>query len=621
MSLLAAYAPGKINVAISGKSRLEVLGLLVHTDAAFAGQGVVAEVLQLSQLPSYSTNGTVHIVINNQIGFTTNPTEGRTSVYCTDVARAIGAPVLHVNANDVDAVVRTAAIAAEFRHRFKADIVIDLVCYRRLGHNEVDEPKFTQPLMYRAIELMKTVRDQYVDRLVSEGVVQAGEADELAAAQFQRFDSAYQTLNEYRPNWFGALSLGKSDTGIQEHDENSTGVDLDTLRAIGLALSIPPAGMACNDKVLKQLRERGDVIRSGNGITFPFAEALAFVSLSCEGRNVRFSGQDSPRGAFSQRHFCLIDQNTGANREHLAGLRPGQSRCQIIGSPLSEYSVLGFEYGYSVDSTGDLVVWEAQFGDFANVAQVIFDQFIASAQDKWLDTSALTVMLPHGLEGQGPDHSSGRIERFLQMCAGNNITVANCSSPANFFHLLRRQASASRRRPLIVFTNKSLLRHRAAASSLAEFGPGTHFRTVICSDVQSTEGVRRVLLCSGKIFFELAASIRDQERADVAVVRIEQLYPFPESALCQELSQYPHADIVWCQEEPENMGAWSFVDRKIEKILKQLGNASEWPRCFSRPANASTAIGTHHEHDADQRQLIDRAIGIPAQTDEIVSHE
>jgi 2-oxoglutarate dehydrogenase E1 component len=583
----------------------KVLGLLVHTDAAFAGQGVVGEVLQLSQVPSYSTGGTIHVVINNQVGFTTDPQNGRSSIYCADIARVVGAPVLHVNADDVDAVVRAAALAADYRQRFQADIVVDLVCYRRYGHNEIDEPTFTQPLMYRKIAEHPPVRETYVAQVVADGVLSQDQADAIARSYFGELDAAYASLDAYRPNRFEALD---SDVAPQAQDK-TTGLPLDRLRAIGDILSERPAGMAVNAKILKQLKGRDDAIRSGSGLSWALGEALAFATLACEGVDIRFSGQDTPRGAFSQRHFVLIDQETGVTHEPFSRLQAKQGRCEIIGSPLSEYSMLGFEYGYSMDAAEGFVVWEAQFGDFANVAQVIVDQFIASGQDKWFDTSSLAVMLPHGLEGQGPDHSSGRIERFLQMCAGDNMTVANCSTPANLFHLLRRQAHARPRKPLIVFTTKSLLRHRSAVSALVEFGSGTKFQPVIGAGEQA-KPVRRVVLCSGKIYYDLEARLAEAGATGVALVRLEQLYPFPEKALQEELSRFPGASVVWCQEEPENMGAWTYVDRRVEAILRKIGNASEWPRCIGRPANASTAIGTTDEHNADQAQLVAHAIGL-----------
>lgn len=586
-----------------------VLGLLIHTDAAFAGQGVVGEVLQLSQLPDYRTGGTIHFVINNQVGFTTDPKNGRSSVYCTDVARATGVPVLHVNADDVDAVVRTAHLAAHYRARFNADIVVDFVCYRRNGHNELDEPTFTQPVMYRTIAGHPIVHDVYIPRCIAAGVLSEVEAEEVARGCFENLDAAYGALDGYKPNRIetddGGVASAQAHTAADGEPE--TGLDLQKIAQIGRALSSPPPGITVNEKIAKQMAERGSALLGERGINWATGEALALASVAAEGTDVRFSGQDTPRGAFSQRHFVVVDQGSGAVGQSFDHIAEGQGRCRIVGSPLSEYSVLGFEYGYSMDAVRAFTIWEAQFGDFANVAQVIFDQFIASGEDKWLDSSALTVMLPHGLEGQGPDHSSGRIERFLQMCADGNMTVANCSTPANLFHLLRRQARARLRKPLIVFTTKSLLRHKAAISDVAAFGPGTHFEPVIFS--AGDQDVRRVILCSGKIAYDIDAALKAADRADVAVIRLEQLYPFPEKQLHAALMRFPRAAVIWCQEEPENMGPWSYVDRRIEQILRAIGNSSEWPNCISRPANASTAIGTNDEHIADQARLAVQAIG------------
>lgn len=590
-----------------------VLGLQFHTDAAFAGQGVVAEVLQLGQLPDYRIGGTIHFVINNQVGFTTDPTRGRTSIYCTDVARAIGAPVLHVNADDVDAVIRTAILAADYRDKFASDIVIDFVCYRRHGHNELDEPLFTQPLMYRRIATHPAVATQYIPRLVSDGILSQDEAEAAVRDYINELEAAYAALEGYRPNQVPVLDRPKRASALVSRtgsdDQLVTGLDLEILYKLGDALSAAPKGAAINDKIAKQLAERGAAIRSGHGINWATGEALALASLALEGVNVRFSGQDTPRGAFSQRHFVLIDQNNGKLWKPLAEIQKPQGRCEIIGSPLSEYSVLAFEYGYSMDSVDGFTMWEAQFGDFANVAQVIFDQFISSAEDKWLDTSGITVMLPHGLEGQGPDHSSGRIERFLQMCADGNMIVANCSTPANLFHLLRLQAYRRPRRPLILFTTKSLLRHRSAVSDLKSFGPDSSFKPVIAPVLDHPAAVSRVILCTGKFAYDLDARLQASGRKDVIVMRLEQLYPFPEKTLRAELTRYRNASVIWCQEEPENMGAWSYIDRKLERILKSVGNGCEWPHCISRPANASTAIGINDEHNADQERLVLKAVG------------
>lgn len=590
-----------------------VMCLQVHTDAAFAGQGVVGEVLQLSQLPDYHVGGTVHFVINNQVGFTTDPRNGRSSVYCTDVARIIGAPVLHVNADDVDAVIRAANLAADYRARFRADIVIDFVCYRRNGHNELDEPTFTQPAMYRQIVTHPTVAERYLPAVIAAGVLSQSEADAVAQRCFDDLDAAYSALRGYKPNQV-VVSIDRvakarlAATAGGAGGQPETGLPIESLQRLGEALAAIPSGASVSDKIVKQLAERKAAISSGHGINWATGEALALMSLASEGFNVRFSGQDTPRGAFSQRHFVLVDQASGEVWRPFARHGQDQGRCDIIGSPLAEYAVLAFEYGYSMDSVDGFTMWEAQFGDFANVAQVVFDQFISSGEAKWLDTSGLTVMLPHGLEGQGPDHSSGRIERFLQMCADNNMTVANCSTPANLFHLLRRQASRKPRKPLLVFTTKSLLRHRAAVSDLSAFGPGTHFLPVIDAAVQNPAEVSRVILCSGKIAYELEAALQADNRTDVAVVRLEQLYPFPEKALQAELARFPAASVVWCQEEPENMGAWNYLDRKIERVLRAVGNSCEWPHCISRPAGASTAIGTNDEHLIDQANLVASAI-------------
>jgi len=588
----------------------EVLCVQVHTDAAFAGQGLVVEVLQLSKLTHYATGGSVHVVINNQVGFTTDPINGRSSVFCTDVARTVGAPVLHVNGDDVDAVVRTAQIAAEYRKQFHSDIVVDIVCYRRRGHNEVDEPTFTQPDMYRKIAGHPPVRDIYLSRIAADGLITADRIEQHSRACYDRLDAAYQGIESYRPNriaWKSGPEIALPMATPLHPVMDETGVAPDRLKEIARALSRQPDGFAVNPKVLRQLAERLDSVETGDNIAWATGEALAFASLAMEGIDVRFGGQDSPRGAFSQRHFLLTDQNNGTVFNPFAALGANQGRCDIIGSPLSEYSVLGFEYGYSMDAPKSLVVWEAQFGDFANIAQAVIDQFVVSGEDKWAQNSAVTLMLPHGLEGQGPDHSSGRIERFLQMCAGDNITVANCSTPANLFHLLRRQARNPTRRPLVVFTPKSLLRHKGAVSKLSDFTTGSRFQPVIVPLTPPIR-VKRVVLCSGKIYYDLLAAAKEQ-RKTVAIIRLEQLYPFPREVVAQTLSRYPDAEVLWCQEEPANMGAWSYLDRRIEGVLHQIGHRCVWPNLVSRPENASTAIGTTAEHDADQLFLVREALG------------
>lgn len=585
-----------------------VMGVTVHTDAAFAGQGVVGEVLQLNRVPAYRAGGSIRLVINNQVGFTTEPMNGRSSTYCTDIAKAVGAPVLHVNGDDIDAVVRCGQMAAEYRHRFGGDIVVDLVCYRRRGHNEVDEPTFTQPQMYKRVAAQTPVRQSYVARLAKDGVLAEAEEKAISRAYFQHLDAAYEAIDSFKPNRAERMDGGSVPGPLKSpHSPPATGLARDRLVTIGLSLSRPPAGVNVNPKIVRQLGERETAIRTGEGIAWPFGEALAYASLACEGVEVRVSGQDTPRGAFSQRHFVLIDQDSGAACEPLNMIEKGQARCEIIGSPLAEYAVLGFEYGYSLDANEGLTVWEAQFGDFANVAQVVIDQFVASANDKWLEPSGLTLLLPHGLEGQGPDHSSGRIERFLQLCAGDNLRVATCTTPANFFHLLRSQAKDRPRRPLVAFTPKSLLRDKRVVSRLDDFVTGTAFKPVIGPETVF-EPTRRVVLCSGKIYYDLFEKLSEIERLDIAIVRLEQLYPFPEAALTRELARFPNAEVLWCQEEPQNMGAWSYLDRRIEKVLRDLGNGCQWPRVASRPENASTAIGTNAEHDADQKRLAETAL-------------
>ena len=592
--------------------RREALGLIVHTDAAFAAQGIVAEVAQLAALPHYATGGTIHVIINNQVGFTTDPADGRSSAYCSDLARVAGCPVFHVNGDDVDAVIRVGHLAAEYRQRFGGDAVIDLVCYRRRGHNEMDEPSFTQPLMAARIAAQPGTRRLYLDRLAAEGVLGAAEERSLAAAAQQALAEAYDAAQSYRLN--AAPEAGDAAHPERFAEETAgpaveTGLDLALLRRIGTAISTAPAGIALNPKVERVFAERLEMLAGERGVAWAFAEGLALASLAQEGTAIRFSGQDTPRGAFSQRHFAVHDPASGAAASIFGNLPAGSAPCAVFGSPLAEYATLGFEYGYSLEAARSLVLWEAQFGDFANVAQPVFDQFIASGEDKWLQRSSLVALLPHGLEGQGAEHSSGRIERFLQLCAAGNMMVANASTPASYFHLLRRQARG-RRRPLLVFTPKSLLRHRFAVSPLAEFGPGTGFRPVIGPPPGRH---RRLVLCSGKLYWELEAARQERRLEDVGLVRLEQLYPFPARELEAVIRAAPGAEVVWCQEEPRNMGAWDFLDRRIEAVLRAAGSRAPspapWPACISRPANPSPALGTERQHAADQDRLIQAALG------------
>ncbi len=597
-------------------ARRSVMAILMHGDAAFAGQGPVYETLVMSQLIGYRTGGTVHVVVNNQIGFTTVPAHAYSGLYCTDIAKAIQAPILHVNGDDPEAVVFCARMAAEYRMRFGSDIVLDIVCYRRHGHNETDEPAFTQPIMYRAIAQQKTTRTLYAERLAKENVVSADEAkaqwDEFAA----KLGAANKAAQSYKPNkadWLEGHWAGMSQADTEtEHTEEATGVGPTVLKQVGIALARTPEGFDINPKIARQLEAKRHMIESGEGIDWTTAEALAFGTLLLEGHRVRLSGEDSQRGTFSQRHAVLIDQANQNEYVPLNNITPEQAKLEIYNSLLSEAGVLGFEYGYSLADPRTLVLWEAQFGDFANGAQVIIDQFLASGETKWLRMSGLTLLLPHGYEGQGPEHSSGRPERYLQLCAERNMAVCNLTTPANYFHALRRQLKRNFRKPLVVFTPKSLLRHKLAVSPLHEMATGGAFRFVIpeIDLIAPAENVRRVVLCSGKVYYDLLAERRERNVNDVAILRIEQLYPFPEKTLERLLAPYRNAEVIWCQEEPENMGAWRFVDRRIETALGRLEGKAKRPRYAGRAAAASPATGSARTHATEQAALVADALGL-----------
>ena len=598
------------------KERRSVMGILLHGDAAFAGQGVVYETMAMSQLVGYRTGGTVHIVTNNQIGFTTVPAHAYSGLYCTDIAKAVQAPILHVNGDDPEAVVWAARLVAEFRMQFGADIVLDIVCYRRHGHNESDEPAFTQPVMYKRIREMKTTRTLYAERLAAEGTLPAAEAQAIQDRFNATLEEAFQAAQSFKPNkadwleghWAGLQA--KSGEGEQDH---ATAVGLDVLREVGAAISAVPADFNVNGKIARQMEAKKQAIETGEGIDWATGEALAFGTLLLEGHRVRLSGEDVQRGTFSHRHAVLVDQLTQGEHTPLNTIRPGkQAKFEAFNSLLSEFGVLGFDYGYSLADPSTLVLWEGQFGDFANGAQVIIDQFIASAETKWLRMSGLVMLLPHGFEGQGPEHSSARLERYLQLCAERNMRVCNFTTPANYFHALRRQLKANYRKPLVVMTPKSLLRHKLAVSSLAEFGPGSGFRHVLpeVDALVPDDQVRRVVLCSGKVYYDLLQERRDKGINDVAILRLEQLYPFPVKSLPPALAPYRNAEVVWCQEEPENMGAWTFVDRRIEKVLRALGGKAQRPVYVGREEAASPATGLAKVHQAEQDALVKQALGL-----------
>jgi 2-oxoglutarate dehydrogenase E1 component len=602
------------DIAGDTRGRHSVMGILMHGDAAFAGQGLVYETLAMSQLIGYRTGGTVHVVVNNQIGFTTVPAHAYSGLYCTDVAKSIQAPILHVNGDNPEAVVWCARMAADFRMTFGGDIVLDIVCYRRHGHNETDEPAFTQPVMYRAIRDRKTTRALYAEQLVAEGVTTADATkamwDDFAAT----LEGAYQAAHGFKPNkadWLEGYWSGLSvPDPAAEWTEGDTAVDPAALRQVGLALASVPEDFDVNPKIARQLEAKRAMIESGQGIDWATGEALGFGTLLLDGYRVRLSGEDCQRGTFSQRHAVLVDQTNQNEYVPLNNIETGQAKIEIYNSLLSEVGVLGFEYGYSLADPRSLVLWEAQFGDFANGAQVIIDQFIAGGETKWLRMSGLVMLLPHGHEGQGPEHSSARLERYLQLCAERNMVVANLSTPANYFHALRRQLKRNFRKPLVLMTPKSLLRHKLCVSALDEFGPGSRFLTVIpeTDTIAPPEQVKRVVLCSGKVYYDLLAQRREQGIGNVALVRLEQLYPFPKLSLPKTLAPYRNAEVVWCQEEPENMGAWRFADRRIEEVLGALGGAATRPRYVGRRAAASPATGLAKTHAAEQAALVTAAL-------------
>ncbi len=588
--------------------RGHVLPLLLHGDAAFAGQGVVAECFALMGLKGFRVGGTIHFIVNNQIGFTTDPRYSRSSPYPSDVALMVEAPIFHANGDDPEAVTFAAKVAAEFRQKFGKDVVIDMFCYRRFGHNEGDDPTFTQPIMYRKIKDLPSTREIYAGRLVAEGVVTAEQADSWVS-EFEAFlDKEFDSGKTYKANKADWLDGKWSHMGMPDVEERgSTAVPLERLREIGLKLTTIPERIDAHKTLRRVLEARHEAISTGHGLDWSTAESLAFGTLLDEGFPVRLSGQDSNRGTFSQRHADIVDQTTEERYTPLNHIRGGQAHFEGIDLALSEEAVLGFEYGYSLTDPNSLVMWEAQFGDFANGAQVVFDQFISSGERKWLRMSGLTVLLPHGYEGQGPEHSSARLERYLQLCAEDNLQVANCSTPANYFHILRRQLHRQFRKPLILMTPKSLLRHKKAVSSLAELAEGSSFHRVLWDDAQRGSGltsiklkgdddIRRVVLCSGKVYYDLLDEREKRGIDDVYLLRLEQFYPWPMKSLSSELARFKTAELVWCQEEPKNMGGWSFVDPWLELTLTKLKIKAKRARYVGRPASASTAAGLMSRH-------------------------
>ena len=606
---------------LNDTSRTKVLPILLHGDAAFAGQGVVAECFGLSGLVGHRTGGTMHIIVNNQIGFTTAPHFSRSSPYPTDIALMVEAPIFHVNGDDPEAVVHAAKVATEFRQKFHKDVVIDIFCYRRFGHNEGDEPMFTNPAMYKNIKTHKTTLQIYTERLVKDGLIPEGEIEDMKAAFQAHLNEEFETGKNFKPNKADWLDGRWShiDREGEEYTPGKTAITKKLLGEIGTALTRAPDGFDIHKTVARQLDNKAEMFKAGKGFDWATAEAIAFGSLLTEGYPVRLSGQDCTRGTFSQRHSAFVDQTTEERYYPLNHIKAGQSRYEVIDSMLSEYAVLGFEYGYSLAEPNALVMWEAQFGDFANGAQIMFDQFISSGESKWLRMSGLVCLLPHGFEGQGPEHSSARLERFLQMSAQDNWIVANCSTPSNYFHILRRQLHRTFRKPLILMTPKSLLRHPMAVSDADDFTTGSSFHRVLWDDAEkghsdtklvADKKIRRVVMCSGKVYYDLLAERDARGLDDVYILRLEQFYPFPAQSVVKELGRFKEAEVIWCQEEPKNQGAWTFVEPNIEWVLTRIGAKNQRPRYVGRHASASPATGLASRHKAEQDAIVNEALTV-----------
>ncbi len=620
-----------VNPVVIGKARAKqhqlgdterkhALPVLMHGDASFAGQGIVAECFALSGLKGHRAGGTIHFVINNQIGFTTSPHYARSSPYPSDVALMVQAPILHANGDDPEAVVHAARIATEFRQEFGKDVVVDMFCYRRFGHNEGDEPMFTQPRMYRKIKSHPTTMRLYADRLIKEGLITENELQQTINEFQKSLEKEFDTAESYKPNkadWLdGKWSGFKVASG--EDRRGKTGVPRDELVEVCQTLTTVPEGFKTHRTINRLLANKKKIIETGEGIDWATAEALAFGTLLNDGFPVRLSGQDSSRGTFTQRHAALIDQESEERFHPLNQIKSTKADFEVVDSFLSEEAVLGFEYGYSLAEPNSLVLWEAQFGDFANGAQVIIDQFIASGERKWLRMCGLVMLLPHGYEGQGPEHSSARLERYLQLCAEDNMQVANCTTPANYFHILRRQMLRNFRKPLIIMTPKSLLRHKKCVSTLDDLELNSSFHRVLWDGAELKKGssvklvkdakIKRVILCSGKVYYDLFEEREKRDINNIQILRIEQFYPFPAKALIKELGRFKQADIVWCQEEPKNMGGWYFMEPNIEWVLNHIKAKSRRPRYAGRSATASTATGLISKHLAELNAFLDDAL-------------
>ena len=603
---------------LQDKTTDKVFGILIHGDAAMAGQGIVAETFAMSQLRGFRTGGIIHFVINNQIGFTTTPHYGRSAPYCTEIAKMVQAPIFHVNGDDPEAVVHVCRLAAEYRNLFKEDVVVDMFCYRRSGHNEADEPMFTQPLMYKKIKQHQTTLNLYKDQLIKEEILTEDEA-KTKLSDFKKFlDNEFELSKSYKPNkadWLDGTWTGIKIASIDAR-RGKTSSTADDLKILAKEIHTIPEGFTPHKRIKKIYNDREQSIIEGKNIDWATAEALAFATLLKDGYGVRLSGQDVGRGTFSHRHAVLYDQENEKRFVPLRHFRKEQALFEIVDSFLSEFGVLGFEYGYSQADPKTLVIWEAQFGDFSNGAQTIIDQFITTGERKWLRMSGLTLLLPHGHEGQGPEHTSSRLERFLQMCAEDNIQVANCTSPANYFHILRRQMMRDFRKPLILMTPKSTLRHKGNTSAIEDFVNGSTFHRVLRKPLLGEEKnkINRVVLCSGKIYFELQDHIDALKLDNIHIIRLEQLYPFPYEALEEELIDFKNCEMIWCQEEPKNMGAWQFVQERVLSVVKKVTGKNEL-HFIGRRAAASPATGVFDRHLSNQKNII--RLATEANLDEI----
>jgi len=596
---------------IGDKDRSKVLGILLHGDAAFSGQGSVMELLALGGTKAYDTGGTIHIITNNQIGFTTNASDGRSSRYCTDIAKMVGAPIFHVNGDDPEAIAYVSSIAAKYRSKFKKDVFVDIVCYRKYGHNEGDEPMFTQPRMYDIIHKHKTPSEIYSLKLLSQGSIDKDTIQQNKEAFKGFLDKEFELSDSYKPqsaDWLKNDWKGFDEFLTDGNSDVVTGVKSKELKNLSDHLTNVPDDFKLNKKVERLLNSRKQMLDIGDDIDWGMGETMAYASLLKEGCNIRFTGEDVERGTFSHRHAVLIDQESEQKYIPLNNLGNDQNgKLEIHNSILSELAVMGFEYGYSYSNPKMLVIWEAQFGDFANGAQMIIDQYLVSGKAKWLRMSGLVLLLPHGYEGQGPEHSSARLERFLQLSANNNITVANCTTPASIFHLLRRQVLRTYRNPLIIMTPKSLLRHKLAVSKLADFAEGTHFKSLIEDDIRDFNKIEKLIFCSGKIYYDLFEERERRNESTVALIRLEELYPYPKKEIIQQFSKYRNIrQIIWCQEEHENMGAWQYIKPKFEEVLKEIGNKLE-VKYVGRDESASPAAGYMKLHLEELNKFLKKA--------------